>query len=470
MKTYEITSEVRGTEQFLVVRQEQEEYLNYYLVKMLEYNSITGILPMKSRSMNGHTVLNFQLGNRFRLIDLIRQDRIGSAEAKLIYKRLVDAIAGMGEYFLNADQCVYDLEYLYVDSTLNPYMMYLPFENVRNQEINRVWREFFLDLLSYFSNGKQDPFYDKLMRYLIQPNFDLKEFSRFLTDDIGGGTPPFKSVQEQMSYPHPVEKVAAPPVQNSAPAVPGPQPPAPKVSTKAADGIAIPGSAKQAINIPGVSQKSAGSAEGQDKPAAPAGGKSGKSDRSGRSGIVIPGFSGSQKQTETSETVSEKPVKEKKQSSLFSFGKKKADTKADASQTETAQVQQAASGASRTSSGADGNPWSKTMMITPPVEGPRTVMLNTAQPHLLHNGAYIPITKFPFTVGKGSASYIVSNQTVSRIHATIDQQENSYYVRDEDSLNGTFLNGRKLDANKAVELHDGDRLRMSNEEFTFHIS
>lgn len=444
MKAYEITFEVRGTEQFLVVRQEQEEYLNEYLAKMLEYNSIAGILPLKSQNMNGRTVLNYQLGSRFRLIDLIKQNKIGSAEARLIYDRLAGAIAGMGEYFLNADQCVYELDYLYVDATLNPYLVYLPFENVRNHEISRVWREFFLNLLSYFSDGKQDPFYDKLMRYLIQPQFSLKEFRTFLAEPASGETSQLMSVQDQMAYSG--SGAAAESLRAQKEDIPQPKEP-----IQPAPNVAIPGVPKPAVSIPGAAAKPAESVV--PKPTG----------KAGKTGISIPGL---KKPAEPTQPAPEKNSKEKKQVSLFGFGKKKADGGITAPLPEVIPSQPAVP----TGSGEGNGPaWSGTVMIRPDEEK-RTVMLNAAQPHLLNNGAYVPMEQFPFTIGKGSANYIVANQTVSRLHATILRQGNEYFVRDEDSTNGTFLNGRKLNAGEPVKINDGDRLRMSNEEFTFHTS
>ena len=178
----EITAEVKGTEQFLVIRHEPEEDINQYLLKMLEYNSVAGILPLKNQYIDGKTVLNFQVGDRYRLTELARQNKLGVREARLLFVRLVDAFLEMKEYFLNADQCVCDLEYLYVDATLNPYLPYLPFESVRSQDINRVWRDFFQSLLSLFSGGERNDFYDRLMRYLIQPCFHLREFRACLAE------------------------------------------------------------------------------------------------------------------------------------------------------------------------------------------------------------------------------------------------------------------------------------------------
>ena len=65
--------------------------------------------------------------------------------------------------------------------------------------MERVWREFFLNLLSYFAEGKQDVFYDKLMRYLIQPKFNIKEFRGFLTEPAMEGSCRISSVKEQLN-------------------------------------------------------------------------------------------------------------------------------------------------------------------------------------------------------------------------------------------------------------------------------
>jgi pSer/pThr/pTyr-binding forkhead associated (FHA) protein len=46
---------------------------------------------------------------------------------------------------------------------------------------------------------------------------------------------------------------------------------------------------------------------------------------------------------------------------------------------------------------------------------------------------------------------------------------NEYYIMDLNSTNKTFINGVKLVPNEEKELHDGDNVRLGNEEFVFHI-
>ncbi len=47
---------------------------------------------------------------------------------------------------------------------------------------------------------------------------------------------------------------------------------------------------------------------------------------------------------------------------------------------------------------------------------------------------------------------------ISRIHAQIDINEDTFFIRDLGSSNGTFLNGVKLEANKQYAIKDGDKI------------
>ena len=67
------------------------------------------------------------------------------------------------------------------------------------------------------------------------------------------------------------------------------------------------------------------------------------------------------------------------------------------------------------------------------------------------------------TIGRTDASSLVlSDSGLSRKNTTIFRDGNSVLVVDEGSLNGTYLNGRKL-IGAAEELRDGDELRIGSE-------
>jgi hypothetical protein len=48
------------------------------------------------------------------------------------------------------------------------------------------------------------------------------------------------------------------------------------------------------------------------------------------------------------------------------------------------------------------------------------------------------------------------NSPISRLHCTLLDEDDHFSIRDEDSSNGTFVNGEKLIPLQAIKLHDGD--------------
>jgi pSer/pThr/pTyr-binding forkhead associated (FHA) protein len=63
----------------------------------------------------------------------------------------------------------------------------------------------------------------------------------------------------------------------------------------------------------------------------------------------------------------------------------------------------------------------------------------------------------PLTIGRDhSCELALADVEVSRKHARLEAQGGIVFVRDLESSNGTFLNGRRLD--NAVELREGDEI------------
>jgi diguanylate cyclase (GGDEF)-like protein len=72
-------------------------------------------------------------------------------------------------------------------------------------------------------------------------------------------------------------------------------------------------------------------------------------------------------------------------------------------------------------------------------------------------------------IGRGSECQIpMLESSLSRAHAQVFRRDNGrYYVSDLDSTNGTYLNEQKLTPGKAVEVKNGDLLKMGNMIFKF---
>jgi len=72
----------------------------------------------------------------------------------------------------------------------------------------------------------------------------------------------------------------------------------------------------------------------------------------------------------------------------------------------------------------------------------------------------------PITIGRApSATLVVPDAQVSRLHARIDLTDGGLSVRDLDSRNGTLLNARPIDGPTA--LHDGDEIDVGTTRIVF---
>lgn len=81
----------------------------------------------------------------------------------------------------------------------------------------------------------------------------------------------------------------------------------------------------------------------------------------------------------------------------------------------------------------------------------------------------IEILYYPFLIGKQEnlTDYVLSSDTVSRVHARIDRTENRYSLTDLNSTNGTFINGRRLETNESADLNIGDKIGIAEFIFKF---
>lgn len=89
------------------------------------------------------------------------------------------------------------------------------------------------------------------------------------------------------------------------------------------------------------------------------------------------------------------------------------------------------------------------------------------------NGEKIAITSQNFAIGKERrrVNYCISDNTsVSRYHAVITKKGSDYYVADQKSSNFTFVNGVQLNPYQETLLTDKSILKLSDEEFEFHLS
>lgn len=84
------------------------------------------------------------------------------------------------------------------------------------------------------------------------------------------------------------------------------------------------------------------------------------------------------------------------------------------------------------------------------------------------NGSNINIPDGGLVMGRSpkKVDYLVKdNGNVGRVHCKVYYGNNRLMVHDYDSLNGTFVNNRKVHSSRDVELVNGDVLFLADEEF-----
>ncbi len=77
------------------------------------------------------------------------------------------------------------------------------------------------------------------------------------------------------------------------------------------------------------------------------------------------------------------------------------------------------------------------------------------------DGINIPLMSLPLEIG----SSLIDNQAVSRRHAIITMECGNYYVEDQGSTNGTFVNGSRISSYEPIQIKEGDVITFANERY-----
>ena len=85
------------------------------------------------------------------------------------------------------------------------------------------------------------------------------------------------------------------------------------------------------------------------------------------------------------------------------------------------------------------------------------------------NRRVISLDKLPLIIGKkgGMADVILTDGSVSRMHARITEESEKIYLEDLNTTNGTYKNGIRLKPYERVELWKEDEIKLGKLEFTY---
>lgn len=85
------------------------------------------------------------------------------------------------------------------------------------------------------------------------------------------------------------------------------------------------------------------------------------------------------------------------------------------------------------------------------------------------NKKHIELTQFPFTIGKmaGCVDCVLTDDSISRLHARIEMQDEKIFLTDMNSTNGTYKNGLRMEPSETVELEPGDEIRFGKLNYCY---
>lgn len=81
------------------------------------------------------------------------------------------------------------------------------------------------------------------------------------------------------------------------------------------------------------------------------------------------------------------------------------------------------------------------------------------------------INKDIFVIGRlvGEVDLIAQNRAIGKMHCEIHKEGPTYFVIDNNSKNGTFVNGTRINAGNKYEIKDQDELKLANSIYKFVI-
>lgn len=410
---------------YLVLKQKKELHPIMYCCKMIERNQIQGLLPMYTKQVNDRISFYYDISGKMRLVDYLQRNVCTEMQGRQILVNLSESLKNLAHYFLQQQFCILDFNYVFINDAFHVFFPVLPIEELLSRP-NQT-QLFFQQLVSqYFVTEENNAFYDGLLKYLVRSEFTLDEFIKRVQPNI---KPMISQPVKEMA----VQSLSVIPLQEK---IVKQEEKGGKLIEQKQISSAEPFVNEAGIKIPG---------------ATPDTEKSKKEKKS---------LFGGSKRAEKKEKNEKKP---KKEFHLFGNHAEKINEVSAA----PVHVAPCNSAILQESVGR-----SFDEMRVEAVDD-ATVMLDKDQlgensPYLLHQNQRIVISKTPFVIGKLNADYHLEKSFISRIHATILEENGMYYLRDENSKNHTYLNGIQLAPYTLYPLEAGSKIKLGLEELIFN--
>lgn len=447
MNELNLSYESEGLNNYVTLKVNEE--LSHFQVKMLESNKIPGLLSVHQTMLNGSCNLYYDITKMQRLGDVLREGVSGQTARKLLLC-LLKTLVETEEYLLSMTRCVLHTDYIFIKNGVEVELIYLPFSEKEVLSVEDV-RMFYQNILAEYLTEDNDIYFLNLLKYVNKQEFSLAGLMERLEDGMEKQTAGSVTENSQkVITAEPAKEEASKPLFDF---VPKKEKETELKAEKMADKKTEHEQKKAAasafmgnlgFSVPGMEIAVAKEAEKKEPE---------KDKKFGLFGGIF-GTGKKNTVTESEPVVAE----ESGQSKGMLFGKQK-------NKKNTLEEPEKKNGAGQEESG-----WRGTIMLESG-EMKTEIIGMQETPHLVYAGNSVSLVNFPFRIGNGKVAvdFAISKSVISRVHASIQYSQGVYYVKDENSLNHTYLNGKQLPPFTEVKLHSGDVIRLVNEEMTFYV-
>ncbi|MCI9662590.1 MAG: FHA domain-containing protein [Lachnospiraceae bacterium] len=447
-----------GETTYLVFDLEDGLVIDTFAMNMMTHNRIGNIVPTQIVQINEKRQAQFNITGLMKInsrMSVVRPKK----EVLMVFNSILNAFEEADAYMLDMDHLLLDWDHIYMDREGNSLLLYLPFDHgfVRDkmdflqEAVSRIQPDFqekdpyLFDILNAFSRGAVQKLSD--FRELIKksagpvPDESGKEVRAAQAE-----TPPESRSLESPRR----EDMSAP----KAPLKTPDQTPVP-VPEKKRQGSPSAASRIPVINIPGREPGAKPKSEEQEKPAVPKPPKKAKAEKKG----FLSSFAVPKKQKENKLSVAvpkSTEIPENRQAAEPDASGRGRDDMYESYESTVLMEEPA----QRRDSEPEG-----TVLL----EEEGTVWQISARLVRRQGGFTYRIDRDRITVGSGMSAdiRIEDNHAVSRSHALIQYVNGEFYIEDNQSKNGSFLDGKRLQPGARELLSDGMVVRLANEEFEF---
>lgn len=463
---------------------------------MITNNEIDGLLPLSVIRKNNDMEVRYNITSMIPLHQFM-QSPLPRVKILKIIKSIVAATIELEEYMLDSQALVFQEEYMYVDiADGTTRLMYLPVQNPYQSDVvtfvKKIMTEFqfqqnedasyILKFMNAFNSGR------------ITTPGDLLEFVEELENTKPAAKTPAQAEPKKVSA-EPVRVTPASQQNTPAAQVVSPQPvPSPQINIPkpVADFASLAGKDKdkekdkQGLlnNLFGKNPKekepAKEKAKEKEKEKGHLFGK--KPNKPAPASAITPGFA-----VPGMNDVSGLPLNQAEVASAQQARKEISQPKQPVVQTDNSRVAVAASQQETYNTASmpaqlQKRDYGNTIMLNQNNSNVTIVLgedgMDDDEPKRasltrLLNRQKMYIDKDVFHIGKDSDYadfYIGDNPAVSRAHADILRQGDSYYIQDNNSKNHTYIAGQMVMPGQMIQLSNDTKIKIANEEFLFTLS